>query len=69
MHSTLFDAEGVPTKRLDLIKEGVVKSLVYDTYTGTKDGVNSTGHKAKWYGDRFIPLPSHLFMKEGDSNI
>lgn len=69
VHSTLFDEEGVPTKRLDLINEGVVKSLVYDTYTGTKDGVNSTGHKAKWFGGSYLPLPSHLFMKEGDSNI
>jgi predicted Zn-dependent protease len=69
VHSSLFDEEGVPTQRLDLINEGVVKSLVYDTYTGTKDGVASTGHKRRWFGDRYLPLPSHLFMKEGDSTL
>ena len=69
VHSTIFDTEGVPTRKLDLIDKGVVKSLVYDTYTGTKDGVNSTGHQAKWWGERYLPLPSHLFMNEGDSNI
>lgn len=69
VHSTLFDGEGVPTRKLELIDNGVVKSLVYDTYTGNKDGVESTGHKARWWGDRQFPIPTHLFMKEGDSNI
>ncbi len=69
VYSSKFDVEGVPTKRLGLIEKGIVKSLVYDTYTGTKDGVNSTGHKARFFGGRSIPFPSHLFVGDGDSNI
>ncbi|UCG89858.1 MAG: TldD/PmbA family protein, partial [Candidatus Heimdallarchaeota archaeon] len=71
--ATAFDAEGIPTKKVDLINKGVVKSLVYDTLTAAKDEVETTGHNVKlwrvlFFGGSF-PLANHLFMREGDSNI
>ncbi|MFX0124101.1 MAG: TldD/PmbA family protein [Candidatus Hodarchaeota archaeon] len=71
--ASVFDGEGVPTQKIDLISKGVVKSLAYDTLTASKDGVESTGHNVKlWrvlsFGESF-PLANHLFLKEGDSNI
>ena len=67
-YRTYFDEEGVPKTRLDLIKEGIVSNLVYDTYTANKDNVNSTGHNAKFRGNS-TPIPGHLLMSEGDSSL
>lgn len=71
--ASVFDGEGVPTKKLDLINKGIVKSLAYDTLTAAKDGVESTGHNVKlwrvlYFGESF-PLANHLFLREGNSNI
>ncbi len=42
--SAPFDGEGVPSRRTELIKDGVLQGFLYDTYTGRKDGVASTGN-------------------------
>jgi PmbA protein len=39
-----FDREGVPHKPLKIIEDGILKSFLYNTYTGFKEGVDSTGH-------------------------
>ena len=59
-----FDLEGVPKKKVILIEKGVPRNVVYDSYTAHREGKKSTGHSA-----RFGPLPTHLFMREGDSTI
>lgn len=33
-----FDLEGVPKKKVMLVKEGVFKNFVYDTYTANREG-------------------------------
>ncbi|MHA1220957.1 MAG: TldD/PmbA family protein [Candidatus Heimdallarchaeota archaeon] len=63
-----FDDEGQPKSKLEMVTDGVVKNLAYDTLTAGKDGVKSTGHNAKFYG-RSIPFPGNLFVGEGDSNL
>ncbi|MHA2373122.1 MAG: TldD/PmbA family protein [Candidatus Thorarchaeota archaeon] len=65
---SIFDSEGVPSRRLDLVEKGVVKNLTYDTLTATKDGVESTGHNRKWRG-RSIPMAVHLIAQDGDSSL
>ncbi|MFW9849592.1 MAG: TldD/PmbA family protein [Candidatus Thorarchaeota archaeon] len=62
-----FDAEGYPKSRLDLVKDGVVKNIVYDTLTAGKDGVESTGHQASSLSS--TPMPQHQVVQEGNSNI
>lgn len=42
--SAPFDGEGVPMGVTDLIKDGILQGLLYDTYTGKKDGRPSTGN-------------------------
>jgi predicted Zn-dependent protease len=64
----LFDYEGFPKSRLDLVDAGIVKNLVYDSYTAGKDGVESTGHNAKSWG-RSMPYASHIIINNGDSSI
>jgi predicted Zn-dependent protease len=39
-----FDWEGVPKQRVELIRDGIAKGLVYDTMTADKEGKQSTGH-------------------------
>ncbi|HDO20242.1 MAG: TldD/PmbA family protein [archaeon GB-1867-097] len=59
---TPFDVEGIPKRKIMLVEEGVPKSLVYDSYTAHKEGKKSTGHATG-----YIPMPTNLFMKTGDS--
>ncbi|MGY5881208.1 MAG: TldD/PmbA family protein [Candidatus Thorarchaeota archaeon] len=66
--ASLFDDEGVPHQKVDLIDKGVVKNLVYDTMTATKDGVESTGNHAKWWGPA-EPMARHVVVDEGNSSI
>jgi predicted Zn-dependent protease len=39
-----FDGDGVPTKRVELIKNGIAQNLVYDRLTAKKHGMDPTGH-------------------------
>lgn len=59
--SAPWDAEGVPTGRTDIIKEGVLSSLLYDTLSARRDGVSSTGNAAR-SGFRSLPTaaPTNL---------
>jgi len=41
--SRLFDGEGIKSKRRELVKEGVLKSYLVDTYFGRKLGVTPNG--------------------------
>lgn len=60
-----YDGEGLPTKRVDLFKDGVVNQLVYDRLTAQKHGVEPTGHG---FGGRnsYGAMPKSLVM-EGDN--
>ncbi len=41
--STWWDAEGVPTRRIDIVRDGVLTEFLYDLKTGYRYGKNSTG--------------------------
>ncbi len=45
--SSSFDAEGVPTGRTYVVKEGVFKSPIHNWYTAMKEGVESTGNASR----------------------
>lgn len=66
-----FDYEGVPKQRVNIIEKGVVGSPLYDIYTASKEGKQSTGHAipsvlANW---GLGPFPFNLFMAGGESTI
>jgi len=42
--SAPFDAEGVPTRRTVVFRDGVLETFLYDTYYGRKLGAASTGN-------------------------
>ncbi len=41
--ASAIDAEGLATRRVPLISEGVLQAFLYDSYTARRAGVNSTG--------------------------
>jgi predicted Zn-dependent protease len=62
-----FDWEGVPTQRLSLIAEGVLKGLAYDSRSAAKEGRTSTGHATSQIAGFGMPwpAPTHLFIAPG----
>jgi predicted Zn-dependent protease len=60
-----FDWEGVPKQRVNLIDQGVTRTVVYDTLTASKDKVESTGH-ALPAPNTYGPLALNLHMQPGD---
>jgi PmbA protein len=55
--SSPFDAEGNPCQRTQLIKKGILKSFLYDSYTANKAKVESTGNASRT-GYSGIPMVS-----------
>ncbi|WP_343187994.1 metallopeptidase TldD-related protein [Buchnera aphidicola] len=58
LFSTLFDQEGVKTKRRKIVKKGKIKTWLLDTYYGKKIFKNSTGHSGgihNWFVNSRIP--------------
>ena len=45
--SRVFDAEGFPSQKTEIIDGGVLKSLLHDSYTANKDGVDNTGNASR----------------------
>ena len=62
-----FDYEGMPSRKVTLIEEGVAKALMYDTKTAAKDGVTTTGHATGPGG--WGPVPGAIFMQIGDATV
>ena len=47
--STEFDGEGVHTRKVPIIENGILKNYLHNSYTAAKAGVESTGHAARSY--------------------
>jgi PmbA protein len=55
--SAPWDAEGVPTQRTEVIRDGVLRSFLYDTTSARREGRASTGNAAR-SGFKSLPGPS-----------
>ncbi|MFW9845277.1 MAG: TldD/PmbA family protein [Candidatus Thorarchaeota archaeon] len=42
--SRSFDAEGTPSQKTEILESGILKSLLHNSYSANKDGVDSTGN-------------------------
>ena len=62
-----FDFEGVPRKRVDLIRNGAAEGVVYDSLTARKEGKQPTGH-ALPPGEEISSMPLNTFVSTGESN-
>ncbi|OGP75063.1 MAG: hypothetical protein A2V86_10070 [Deltaproteobacteria bacterium RBG_16_49_23] len=63
-----FDFEGVPKKRVVFFDEGVAKEVTYDSFTGNREGKDSTGH-GLMAPNTEGPIPINLFMRGGESSL
>jgi len=63
-----FDFEGIPKQKVTFFEEGVAKGVTYDSFTGNREGKNSTGH-GLIAPNTEGPVPINLFMKGGESSI
>ncbi len=62
-----IDFEGVPKRRVDLIKNGIPMGPVYDTATAVKEGKKSTGHALP--PPSWGPAPLNLFFAPGEKTL
>ncbi len=72
-----FDDEGIPQQRTSVVKDGILMSYLYDTYTAAKDKVASTGNGSRRGTGMFgvgnlytrppTPAPSNFVLKPGDT--
>ena len=63
-----FDYEGVPKRRLDLVRDGVAVGAAYDSRTARRAGVPNTGH-ALPQPNAFGPVPTNLLMAPGEASL
>lgn len=62
-----FDFEGYERKKLNLVENGVLKEIAYDTITAIKEGKKTTGHSIGYSGEGGIPL--NLVVSPGNSSL
>lgn len=55
--SAPWDGEGVPTRRTEVIRDGVLNSFLYDTISARREGRQSTGNASR-AGFKSVPGPS-----------
>ncbi len=64
--SAPVDTEGTPTQRTLLIKNGILRSFLYDSYTADKSGQKSTGNAGRGsYKGLPEPEASNFFLAPG----
>lgn len=65
-----FDAEGYPTKKLELIKEGTLLSFMHNRKTAKKAGTKSTGNAGKsGYNGTVSVGPHNLYLQPGYGSL
>jgi PmbA protein len=65
-----FDLEGVPKQRVELIRNGVARDVVWDRRTAKRagEGKVSTGHGLAAPAQSFGPIPFNLSVAPGDAS-
>ena len=63
--SRFLDVEGVATRPLPLIEEGVFRNFLYHIQSARKDGKESTGHAGRGYAGGISTRSHNLVMRRG----
>lgn len=63
--STSFDREGLPHRPVKLVEDGIFRTSLHNTYTASKDGVESTGHAAGDFRSTPSVAPTNIIVREG----
>lgn len=63
-----FDVEGVPKKRVDIVKNGIAAGVVYNYANAKKYSKEPTGHSRYRRGGNY-ESPANIIMAAGDSSV
>lgn len=63
-----FDMEGVASRPVAIITDGMATGVVHDSYTASAGGVTSTGHAPIPVPNSFGPFATHLALKPGTAS-
>lgn len=63
--STWFDAEGIPTKKLDFVRDGVLMGFAYDLKTAYRAGKTSTASAIRGGAAGLPAIGHHNFVVDG----
>jgi PmbA protein len=47
MRTGIFDGEGVPQQKINIMEKGILRNFLYDNYTAKKQGKESTGNASR----------------------
>ncbi|WP_119271892.1 TldD/PmbA family protein [Taklimakanibacter deserti] len=64
-----FDAEGIATRPLSLIEDGVLKSWILDLGSARQLGLKTTGHAARGLAGPPGPSSSNVHLKPGEASL
>jgi PmbA protein len=67
LRSQSFDAEGVATKKLAVIDDGVLTSWLLDSATARELGLTTTGHAHRGVSSSPSPGPYNLHLEAGQT--
>ncbi|MHA1908335.1 MAG: TldD/PmbA family protein [Candidatus Thorarchaeota archaeon] len=66
LSSRPFDAEGYPSKKTELIEEGVLKGYLHDSYTSQQSGLENTGNARRKSYSELPKIAASNFMLKPD---
>ena len=67
--ASLFDGEGILTRKLNLIENGILKNFLYNLESAKKDGVSSTGNAQRSYSGKVKTGFSNFIIEKGQSSL
>ncbi len=67
--SHLFDGEGVVTSKLDIVKQGVLQTYLYNLESAKKEGRKPTGNGSRGYSGKAGTGFSNYIVEKGNLNI
>ncbi len=62
-----FDGDGLPTRKTPVVKRGILKNYLLDTYSGRKLGMASTGNASRSVGESPSVGPTNFYLAPGGS--
>lgn len=64
-----FDAEGLPTKRLAVVDDGVLTTWLLDLAAARQLGLKPTGHASRGVSGPPSPTTSNFYLEKGDLSV
>ncbi len=68
LRSRAFDAEGLPTTRMDVVRDGVLATWILDLGSARQLGLDSTGSASRGLSGPPSPSASNLYLEPGDAS-